>query len=77
MKWNRIKDRDKARDELPKDNQFLAIWKGVPCIAQYDEDEKIFYISFHPADYEGTMSIPNERENKFTHWALIEYPEDY
>jgi hypothetical protein len=66
-----------TRNDMPFDRQFLALWKGTPCIAQYDKAENYFWISFFPAEMAGLMKVAHEREKKFTHWAEITYPEDY
>lgn len=77
MKWQKIEDRSKARDYLPKDKPFLAFWKGVICLCQFDEDEDQFYIGFLPTEYTGFFKVAKEREGKFTHWIELELPEDY
>lgn len=69
MKWIKIND---SRLEIPRDgSEFLAIWKGIVCIAQFDEDEGRYYITFQPAVYPGNSRIPQEREVKFTHWMPL------
>lgn len=72
MNWIRIEDQP-----LPKDRQFLALWKGGICLAEYDEEEGRFYICMFPASIAGIMRVSQERENKFTHWCELERPEDY
>jgi hypothetical protein len=75
MDWIEIKDREKARDYLPKDKQFFAIWKGAPCIAEYDDELDIFLICFHPTMF-GTTEVIKEREKKFSHFCEIELPKE-
>lgn len=74
MEWIKIKD----RHDLPRDGSiFMALWKGIICIAEHDTEEDRFYISYHPAS-DGYMRIPQEREAKFTHWMKMpEMPKDY
>lgn len=73
MKWNPVQD----RNDMPFGRQFLALWKGTPCIAQYDDKENSFWISMFPAEMAGIMKVAHEREKKFTHWAELELPENY
>ncbi len=74
MKWIAIE----SSHELPRDgSEFLAIWKGIISLCQYDMDDCRFFIAFQPAIYNGIMMMPQDRENKFTHWMpLPELPED-
>ncbi len=75
MKW--IKNNFEDGRELPKDGRdFLALWKGRICIAAFDEDMGRFYICFDPISGV-SCRVSQDRERKFTHWAKLEYPEDY
>ena len=64
------------RNDMPFKGQFLALWKGAICLAEYDEELNQFWIIFFPAQ-NSVMLVAHEREKKFTHWAPIEYPVDY
>lgn len=77
MDWIKIKDRNHAAQELPKDRIFLALWKGSFCIAEWDKEEQRFYIGMMPCIMIGMMRIEPEREIKFTHWCELKLPEDY
>jgi hypothetical protein len=74
LNWNPITT---LRKDVPLNRQFLALWKGVICIAEYDQDEDKFYICFYPAQNASIMKVENERENKFTHWYELTCPQDY
>jgi len=67
----------KSRDDLPKDEQFLVLWRGAISLCEYDEDCDQFCICNYPSEYETTMKVPKDRENKFTHFMLLDRPEDY
>ncbi len=73
MEWISIEN----RDQLPKDNVFLALWKGAFCIVEYKEDDDHFYMGMMPACYTGFMKVDHEREGKFTHYCDLKYPPDY
>lgn len=73
MNWIKVQ----SRHLLPKDKPFFAIWKGAFCIAQFDEDEGRFYMCHNPAYQAGIMRVALEREEKFSHYCLIDYPQDY
>lgn len=77
MDWIKIKNRDNAIQELPKDRVFLSIWKGAICLTEFDEEERVFYISMFPASLAGIMQVSQEREGKFTYWCELSLPEDY
>lgn len=62
-----------GRTHLPLDRQFFAIWRGMPCICEYDDNEELFFISFQPSSY-GVMIVDRERECKFTHYCEIDIP---
>lgn len=62
---------------MPKDRQFLALWKGAVGLCQYDEEENAFYWCNQPAVYAGIMRVSHEREAKFTHWCDVTIPDDY
>lgn len=74
--WNAIEH----RVQLPKDRIILTMWKGRISLSKYDEDEGRWFIIWDPVEYV-PMMLPQERENKFTHWMDLpkepEYPEDY
>jgi hypothetical protein len=72
MHWQKVID----RNSMPKDRQFIALWKGIPCISEYEEDSNTFFVCFHPSVY-GVMHVDSDREMKFTHWCEIFLPEDY
>lgn len=75
MKWIKVN----SRHDLPRNGQeFLAIWKGRKCLAQHDEEEDRFYISWAVADSPSSMYVPQDREGKFNYWMpLPDYPEDW
>lgn len=77
MNWIKIKNRDYAIAEMPKDRVFLSLWKGAICITEFDEEERAFYICMFPAAMAGIMKVSQEREGKFTHWCELKLPEDY
>ena len=77
MKWFTVINRENAREELPLDKVFFALWKGAFCISEFDDDENCFYISFLPAQMTGLMKVSLDREYKFTHFCIPEYPKDY
>jgi hypothetical protein len=79
MEWKTIpKDTlsHRVRDFLPKDNQFLVLWKGIISICEYDEKDDAFWICHFPA-YIGEWKLSKEREGKITHFCLLEFPADY
>jgi hypothetical protein len=76
MDWKRV-DRKNPREALPKDKVFLALWKGVICLCEFDEDIDHFYIGMMPAVYLGFWKLDKEREGKFTHWCELNMPCDY
>jgi len=71
MKWNKVTN----RNDMPFDRKFLALWKGAICLASYDEELNQFWLCLDPDC--GVMLIAHERENKFTHWAELQKPDDY
>jgi|FreactcultuFSWF8_1027224.scaffolds.fasta_scaffold07004_2 hypothetical protein len=75
MKWNTIEN----SAALPRDGRpFISLWKGRISLTQYDTEEGRFYIMFDLAEYSQSWCIPQDRENKFTHWMeLPNMPEDY
>ena len=77
MDWIKIKNKNNAIAELPKDKVFLALWKGTICITEFYEEERAFYICMMPAQMSGIMRVDQEREGKFTHWCELNIPEDY
>lgn len=67
MKWIEVKqDNDLPRDGRP----FLAVWKGRICFAQYDDEDRKFFLSYEPS-WTGIFSIGHDRIHKFTHWAPL------
>jgi hypothetical protein len=77
IEWIKIKDRDRIREELPKEKQFFCIWKGTFSICEFDEEEDAFYITMAPAIFPGSWKLPREREGKITHYFIPEYPKDW
>lgn len=77
MKWKKLINKPFDRNELPKNEPFLALWKGGICLVEYCEDENCFYACNLPAQSAGLTRISHEREGKFTHFCEIEFPEDY
>ena len=75
MEWTTRKDVHN-RSDLPKDVQFLALWKGAICLIEYDDDKDLFCMINQPSTYEVTH-LPLERESKITHVCLLERPKDY
>lgn len=70
IEWKRLN----SLDELPRDgSRFLALYKGLISIAQYDEEEKVFYVSFAPAEYSDFQA----RIHKFEYWCELDYPAAY
>lgn len=65
--------------DMPMDGkEFISFWKGRVCITQYDEEEKCFFLSFSPADYEKNMRVPDHLERRFYYWMpLPSTPEGY
>jgi len=77
MKWITI-DRDKPREFLPMDGStFLALWKGQFCLTSYDDTIDKFWLQMLPGGFLGDQSVCHEREGKFSHYAKLEFPEDY
>ncbi len=73
IKWINVKD-----NCLPKDEStFLALWKGQFCLAAWDSEIERFYLQMLPGTYVSDMEVEPEREAKFTHWARLQYPDDY
>ena len=75
MQWITRKDIH-DRSDLPKDQQFLALWRGAICLIEYDYDVDLFRICNQPAYYD-VYTLPLEREPKITHICLLKIPEDY
>lgn len=74
LEWKKIE----SIDDLPKDGtRFLALWKGLICIAQYCNDDEKFFISFAPAEYEKSWEVSEDRLIKFSHFNLLPYPDVY
>ena len=75
MKWIKIEH----PSELPKDGrEFIALWKGRVCWAQYCTEENRFFLIYDPAYCTGLSPLPQDREHKFTHYMEIPSdPEDY
>lgn len=67
-----------GRHDLPRDGrEFLVLWKGRMSLAQFDEEEGIFYIVWDPADC-APMGVDQHREGKFNYWAdMPDYPLEY
>ena len=74
MQWIKTND---PRHELPKDEKFLALWKGCICLVEWDDEDNHFYASTFPASSGGIMRISHERMEKFTHYCKLKFPEDY
>lgn len=77
MEWIKIPDNEYARNYLPKNEPFLALWKGTYCITEFDDEDDHFYICFLPAQMSGIIKVDHEREAKFTHYCKLELPKDY
>lgn len=77
MKWNKVPDHCRSREVLPKDGEFLALWKGSICLCEYSMEENCFWIAMYPSQQAGFMRVSHDREGKFTHWCQLELPEDY
>lgn len=75
--WKKVKDKSRPRDDLPKDKQFICLWKGSICLCEFDEDIGHFYIGSMPASYGGFWKLDKDRESKITHWCELSLPEDY
>jgi len=71
MNWIKIKDRDYAAQELPKDRIFLALWNGCFCLAEWDEEDQRFYCGMMPVCTLRMFPVSPERERKFTHWCEL------
>ena len=76
MKWIRL-TKGNERQELPRDKQFFCLWKGQFGLSEFDEEENCFYLCFLPAQMSGMMKVDRDREGKFTHYCIPDYPEDY
>lgn len=76
-KWNKVEFSGNY-PHIPRDESiFLVIWKGRISLAQYCKEEGRFFISFAPAEYEWSVKLDQDRENKFTYWMpLPEAPKD-
>lgn len=75
MKWiTRINVNNNS--DLPRDRQFLGLWKGIICLIEYDEEENRFYMANQPSSY-GCSKISQERECKITHFCILEMPDNY
>lgn len=81
MEWIPIKY-DEAPEllpgKLPKNEVFLAIWRGRICLTQFEEDEYRYYIISDPAIYPQCQAVDHDRFGKFDYWMpLPEMPEEY
>lgn len=76
IQWKKVNIDDPC-SSLPKDRQFLALWKGAICLCELDEDDDHFYLANQPATYRTSFKLHLEREPKVTHWCELERPEDY
>lgn len=72
MKWVIRKD-ILDRSDLPKDQPFLALWRGSICLCDYDDDDDSFYFVNYPSEYE-VSKMAREREPKITHICFLEMP---
>lgn len=77
MNWIKISDRNNARFYLPKNKPFIGLWKGSICLCEFDEELDHFYLGMMPGSYLGFWKLDKEREAKFTHYCLVEIPDDY
>lgn len=64
------------RSDLPRNQQFLGLWRGAICLFEYDEEKDLFCMANQPSTYE-VMTLPHEREPKITHICFLSRPEDY
>lgn len=69
MEWIKVND-----FEMPKNRTFIAFWKGIYCLSEYDEGH--FYISFAPCIFFCGKKIEKHQEKWFTHWCELELPHD-
>lgn len=79
MHWRKIPIEDhylKLRQHLPLDTQFIAIWKGVMCLCEYDENEDRFYIGMLPSTGMGFFRLDKDRECKFTYVLDVILPKE-
>jgi hypothetical protein len=74
IEWKKIE----SIDELPKDGtRFLALWKGLICIAQYCTYDEKFFLSFAPGEYGKSWEVTQSRLKKFSHIMFLNYPDAY
>lgn len=78
MYWIKIDRKNNVRKQLPIDGStFLALWKGQFCLVSFDEDIDHFWLNMQPGVYRADMKVDHEREGKFTHYSILEFPLDY
>ena len=77
MKWIKIPEGENVRLYLPKDRQFLCLFKGAICLGDYDDDSDSFYLANQPSVYQACWKIDSEREGKIEYWCELQLPEDY
>ena len=70
MGWNKVQH----EGDLPRDQQFLAVWRGITCLAEYDEELCQFWISYHPAQEAGFILVSHDRVCKFSQWMFLPNP---
>jgi len=70
--WKKVSD-----EPMPKDKAILALFKGQFCITEFDEEKNHWWMCWMPSAYDRRWSVKDEFIAKFTHWASLEYPEDY
>ncbi len=76
--WIKVEDKNIVRHYLPMyGTTFLALWKGQFCLASFDEDIDRFWLQMLPGQLSGDMEVSLEREGKFTHYRVLDYPKDY
>ena len=73
MHW--ISTRDKP---VPKDGEtYLALWKGIFVLIQYDDHGKRFWISYRPSEMGESAPIDSDHERKLYYWCKLEYPQEW
>lgn len=63
-----------SRDSLPKEVNFLCMWKGCVAMAEYDEDIDKFIIVLACGYGLNSFDLIEERERKITHWMPLPEP---
>lgn len=77
MEWKKIENPELVRAVIPKDKDFLGLWKGTISLCHYCTEENKIFIGFLPAETYGFWPLSREREGKITHFCELLFPSDY